>query len=99
LDQLHVVGNGDGQLFHRDIQPRFERMIYEAYLHNSLSNGSLRKLGLRWGFGTLYKCRKLSIENFVSNFLLDEALEEEFEDFDTQISIGFQSIGDPHEKS
>jgi len=35
----------------------------------------------------------------VRNVLLDEALEEEFEDYDTQISIRFQSARDAHEES
>jgi hypothetical protein len=56
-------------------------------------------LGLRRGSSSFDLYRTFSAEIFMSNDLLDETLEEEFEDSDTQISIGFQSARDPHEKS
>jgi hypothetical protein len=98
--QLLVAGNGDGKWVHHDLQPRFVRTASEADLHSPLSsNGSPSGLGLRSGSSSLDLCRTISAESFLSNGLLDEALEEEFEDSDTQISIGFQSAGDPHEES
>eukprot|EP00253_Pinus_taeda_P024656 PITA_24656 len=95
LTQLHATGNSDGQLFHHDVHHICERTLSGVDFHNSLSNGSLRRLGLR--SGTLELCRKLSTENFVSNVVLDEVLYE-FEDSDTQMSIGLQSNRDPQEE-
>lgn len=47
---------------------------------------------------TLELYRKLSIGNFVSDIILVEGLKEEFDYFDTQRSIRFQSVRDTLEE-
>lgn len=100
LSQLHVAVNGDGKWLHNDVHPRLGRTLSEVDSHSSLSsNGTTSRMGLKRRSRSLDLCRNLSTDGFQSNGLLDKDLEEEFDDSDTQISIGFQSAGDPHEES
>jgi tetratricopeptide (TPR) repeat protein len=96
---LHVAGNGDGKWVHHDVQPRLGRTLSEADFHNPLYNASRSRQWLRRGSGSSELSRKLSTEDFLSEGRLEEALEEEFEDSEAEISIGFQSSGDPYEES
>eukprot|EP00253_Pinus_taeda_P026309 PITA_26309 len=98
--QFLVAGNSDGKWVHHDLQPSFARTLSEADLYNLLlSNGSPSRQRLRMCSGSLELCRKLATESFLSSDLWNEALEEELDDSDTEISIGFQSAGDPLEES
>merc|ERR1711915_121674 len=99
LAQFHVAGNGHGKWVHHDVRPRLGRTRSEADLHNPLSNGSLNMLWFRRGSGSADVSRKISAEDFLSKDLLEEALEEEFEDSEAEISIGFQSARDSYEQS
>jgi len=93
--QLAQLVVADGKSVHHDVQPRIVRTLSEVDLHSPLSNACSSKMRLARGSGSDLS-EKLSTEIILSNGLLDESLEE---DFDRQISIGFQSAGEPQEES
>lgn len=95
LNQLVVA---DGKWVHHDAPHRFVRTLSEADLHNPLPNACSSRERVSRGSGYLDLSESPSAEIFLSNGLLDESLEDDFEDFDSPIPIGFQSAGESLEK-